>query len=122
MEMRTNKRATQQVEVLSDMQKQAAAQGWTVGDAAVGHILQCSLDAVALMNAGDAQAPGLVLSKLPNGQYYASVTRYPKWNGEKVVVYKAAADSPHEALKGAMGQFLQAQAVFDRLRAAVGGR
>lgn len=86
-------------------------------------LVKCALDAVLAAfpqgATGDVMSPGLVLSKLPTGEYYASVARYPRWQGGKVVMFKAKGASWEAAVRDAMGQFLESAAVFERLREAL---
>lgn len=122
--MRTTKRATRKTAVTVAEQKAARAARAVKPVAVETDLVKCTLDAILAAfpqgATGDVMAPGLVLSKLPTGEYYASVARYPRWQGGKVVTFKAKAASWEAAVRDAMGQFLDSAAVFERLRAAVG--
>ncbi len=85
--------------------------------AAKTDLMKCSLDAVtaAYRGQGDAMNAGITLSALPTGEYYASVTRYPRWQGDKLVVFKAKAVTWEGALREVMGQLLESAEVFNRL-------
>ncbi len=94
--------------------------------AAATDLVKCSLDAILAAYPTDQTAPSLTLSKLPTGEYYASVCVYRGWDHSsgkaqpsRRTVFNAKGPSWDAAVRDAMGQFLNTQEVFVRLRAAL---
>lgn len=80
-------------------------------------LITTALRAIRVAYANDDVAPGLVLSMLKEGEWYASICRY---NGpHKIVMYKAKSISIESSIKIVMNQFLNTAAIFDTLRRAL---
>jgi hypothetical protein len=62
--------------------------------------LDLLLDAVATMYSGDSTRPGVLMSKLRNGECYASILRFPEGSkGQRSVIARARGANQEVALK-----------------------
>lgn len=82
-------------------------------------LITASLQATRETWPTDGVSPGLVLSMLKTGEFYASVCRYHP-NGNKNVIYTAKAISIESAVKQVMQQLLNQASVYDTLKKAIG--
>lgn len=67
----------------------------------------------------DVWAPGIVLSCLKSGQFYAGIHRYPRGEGSKLVTHKAIAESWESALKQVASEFLNGPEALETLKRAL---